>query len=149
MSFQEAGNLLKEIGQRQALSYIGLAKPEIDVSLELGLQGSDWYRSRTRQDVSINLEAYKARPTNPREYTEALDMLHDFIGRGRLISVFDIARLNKIISDNSGVPLHRVLEFKGLTHKRSFGNIGKSPIKKETIDEHLHRIAKEYREGCK
>ena len=76
-------------------------------------------------------------------------MLHDFIGRGKLISPFDMNRLSKIVSENSGVPMHDIIKFQGLTHKRNYGNYGRSPIQKETIDQFLKRMVKENRDGCK
>ena len=140
----EAHELLSEIAKRQGMALLGLSKPEANILMDLGYTGSDWYKNQNRKDITINTDVYKSETSNP----EALEILNDFIGKGKLINPFDMKRLLTVIE--SGVAPRDILqEVQGVTHKRHFGNFGKAPVNSESISEGMRRLAKEQREGCK
>jgi len=150
MTSQEASKLMKEIASRTALSHLALSKPEMEVVLDLGIQGQDWYKQRNMKDVQPNVDIYKGNGKDPVAHVEALGIISDFIGQGKLISPQDMHKLGKIISENtrSGVPMGEIFGMHSFSQKRHFGNYGESPAKAETHDAGLKRILERYRQGC-
>ena len=143
----EASKLMKEIATRMALSHLALSKPEIDVVMDMGIQGAEWYKQQNMKDTQPNIEIYKKRETGESMpgYDEALGIIHDFIGKGKLINPFDMKRLGDIITTNTDVPLGEIFNNQSFSNKRHFGNYGEAPTKVETTDNYMKRIYERYR----
>lgn len=150
MTSQEASKLMKEIASRTALAHLGLSRPEMEVVMDLGIQGQDWYKQRNMKDVQPNVDIYKGNGKGPVAHVEALGIISDFIGQGKLISPQDMHKVGRIISENtrSGVPMGEIFGMHSFSQKRHFGNYGESPAKAETHDAGLKRILERYRQGC-
>lgn len=118
--------------------------------MDLGIQGQDWYKQRNMKDVQPNVDIYKGNGRDPVAHQEALSIINDFIGQGKLISPQDMHKVGRIISDNTraGVPMGEIFGVHSFSQKRHFGNYGQAPAKAETHDAGLKRILERYRKGC-
>ena len=148
MNHVEAAKLMKEIASRTALSHLALSKPEMEVVLDLGIQGQDWFKQQNMKDVTPNVEIYKANKMVEVGHEEAMGMINEFVGQGKLINPFDMKKVGDIISKNPGVPLGEILSPQSFSQKRHFGNYGEAPTKAETHDNGLKRILERYKKGC-
>ena len=148
MPHQEAARMMKEIANRMALSHLALSKPEMEVVLDLGIQGLDWFKQQNMKDTKPNTEIYKGNKGLEVGHDEAIEMLHEFIGQGKLISPFDMKKIGDILSANTGVPGGMIFDHVSMSQKRHFGNYGQAPTKAETHDSMMKRILDRYKNGC-
>jgi hypothetical protein len=149
MNHLEAAKLMKEIASRTALSHLALSKPEMEVVMDLGIQGQDWYKQQNMKDVTPNVDIYKSNKKLEVGHEESMGMINDFIGQGKLISPADMHKLGSILSKNTGVPMGEILSQQSFSQKRHFGNYGEAPTKAETHDQGIKRILERYKKGCK
>ena len=139
----EALEWLTEIAKRQHLSYIGIKNPELNVMIDPAPTGNAYFKNKNNSRGRIRDSVYENQymGQNQAQSDHALKVINDFVHGGRLLTPFDLRRLQSMVE--RGVAMDDIIEWnQGFDKTRKYGLWGKNIRKKQNTptEEVIQRI---------